>query len=292
MMEGSKSRGLSAVALQDIGCPIAGDYEGRLSHPRLFGQPFIPLSGLSHEEADALLWAIKQAEMKEPYKDLLDRAEHKLRLLGLKRKEFGPPDEAITALERGVKSYDAHQETILTLVEAIMRKRSCLIEYQTPSQEKIWKIQYDAYRLIKTQGGLYCIGWLPSQKRIITLAVERIQQIVALEREFTVVPGFDPKKLADESFGIVWEKPMNVVIRFCADQAPYVAERQWHPTQRIRYLKDGRLELSFKAGGMFEIVRWILSWGDAAVVAGPKRLREHIVRCLDQALQLYSHQSI
>jgi hypothetical protein len=42
------------------------------------------------------------------------------------------------------------------------------------------------------------------------------------------------------------------MIRFSAEQAPYVRERIWHPTQPIQELSDGRIELSFRAGGMFE----------------------------------------
>lgn len=81
---------------------------------------------------------------------------------------------------------------------------------------------------------------------------------------------------------------MNVVIRFRSDQSAYVAERQWHPHQKVRYLKDGRLELSFTAAGMFEIARWILGWGEAAEVVHPEKLRQHLAKRLVQASALYS----
>ncbi len=275
-------------ALQDIGYPIAGDAEGRLNHPRLFDQPPISLTGFSGEEIDAILWAVKQAGMKTPYTETLRRAEDKIRLLGLKGKEAESPNETITTLERETKSYEGHQSTILKLVEAILRKRRCLVGYQTPSEMRAWKIEYEPYRLISAQGGIYAIGWLPSQERLITLAVERIHLIEPLQQGFKVSPDFDLKKRADESFGIIWERPMQVVIRFRADQAPYVAEREWHPTQKVRYLKDGRLELIFRAGGLFEITRWILSWGDAAEVVSPLKLRKHVTDNLKRAAVVYA----
>ena len=74
-------------------------------------------------------------------------------------------------------------------------------------------------------------------------------------------PAFDPKRLEAEAFGVSWEEPMQVVLRFSVDQAPYIKEREWHPSQRIRILRDGRVELIFKAGGEFEIIRWILGVG-------------------------------
>ena len=65
-------------------------------------------------------------------------------------------------------------------------------------------------------------------------------------------------------------------LRFRADQAPYVVERQWHPSQELKWLPDGRLELTFRAGGTYEIRRWILGWGDAVEVIAPKPLREDV----------------
>jgi predicted DNA-binding transcriptional regulator YafY len=275
-------------ALQDIGYPIAGDAEGRLSHPRLFDQPPIPLTGFSGEEIEAILWAIKQAGMKAPYTETLRRAEDKIRMLGLKGKEAESPDETITTLGRGIKSYAGHQSTILKLVEAIIRKKRCLVRYQTPSEMRAWKIEYEPYRLISAHGGLYAIGWLPSQERLLTLAVERIHLIEPLQQAFKVSQDFDLKKQAEESFGIIWERPMQVVIRFRADQSPYVAEHEWHPTQKVRYLKDGRLELIFSAGGLFEITRWILSWGDAAEVISPLKLKKHVTDNLRRAAAVYA----
>jgi predicted DNA-binding transcriptional regulator YafY len=114
---------------------------------------------------------------------------------------------------------------------------------------------------------------VPPYENITTLAVDRIVAIQILESEFTVDPGFDVARYRQEAFGVVWEKPQTVMVRFSADQAPYVRERQWHPTQRIRELPDGRLELTFRAGGTFEITRWVLGWGDAAEVVRPIRLR-------------------
>ena len=46
---------------------------------------------------------------------------------------------------------------------------------------------------------------------------------------------------------------MDVAVRFVADQAPYVRERIWHPSQQLEELPDGRVVLRLRAGGFFEI---------------------------------------
>jgi predicted DNA-binding transcriptional regulator YafY len=68
----------------------------------------------------------------------------------------------------------------------------------------------------------------------------------------------------------------------------YVKEREWHPSQQIKDLRDGRVELAFTAGGEFEIIRWILGWGDAAEVVRPRRVRERVQSALRHALSRYA----
>ena len=128
---------------------------------------------------------------------------------------------------------------------------------------------------------------VPPYENITTLAVDRIAAIKILESGFTVDPGFDVARHRQEAFAVVWEKPKKVTVRFSADQAPYVREREWHPTQQIRDLRDGRLELTFRAGGTFEITRWVLGWGDTAEVITPRRLRQHVKTMLAAASLLY-----
>jgi proteasome accessory factor B len=66
-----------------------------------------------------------------------------------------------------------------------------------------------------------------------------------------------------------------------------VAERQWHPSQRLKWLPDGRLELTFRAGGSFEIRRWILGWGDAVEVVATEAFRRDILSMLGRAAAVY-----
>jgi hypothetical protein len=65
------------------------------------------------------------------------------------------------------------------------------------------------------------------------LAVDRIHGLEVSKETFATDSAIDVKRYEAEAFGVVWERPMTVVVRFRADQAPYVREREWHPTQRL-----------------------------------------------------------
>ncbi|MDP2995966.1 MAG: WYL domain-containing protein [Bryobacterales bacterium] len=275
-------------ALEDAGYPISGDESGRLSHPRLLPEARrnAPHLRLSDEEITALLWASRQAAEQSPFREALGAAAAKLRAMA--RQEGAAGIEAVmTEGGWGMKDYGPHRETILRLVEAILRHSRCEVEYQSPAAAAAKAYPYDPYRLVSVAGGLYCLGQVPPHANLTTLAVERIRALRITDSKFEIDPALDLDRCRRESFGVIWEKPMNVIIRFSPDQASYVRERIWHPTQRIRELPDGRIKLSFRAGGMFEIARWVLGWGDAAEVLRPRHLRESIAKVLHSTVRSY-----
>ncbi len=137
------------------------------------------------------------------------------------------------------------------------------------------------------QGSLYCVGKGTYHDSLMSLAIDRLHAVTLTEEPFTVDPTFDLKQYKAEAFGVVWEKPMTVVLRFRADQAPYVRKREWHPTQQLKTLRDGRLQFTFRAGGTFEITRWILGWGDAVEVVRPVGLRREVAAILATAAGKY-----
>lgn len=282
-------------ALADAGYPIAGDEDGRLSHPQLLERPrqAKPEVRLSDEEMQSLLWAARTAAPRGAFHEALASAAVKLRTM-LAVRQNAPAagfEDLVVRHDWGTKDYAPHQRTILSLVEAILRGHRCNIRYRSPARARPTAFAYDPYRLVHTQDGIYCLGQTPAYGGVTTLAVDRILAMTITAETFVVDPSFDARRYEADAFGVVWDNPMTVVVRFRADQAPYVRERLWHPSQQLRELADGGVELTLRAGGMFEISRWILSWGDAAQVLEPPELREHIRFTLCSAHSAYSEQS-
>lgn len=69
-----------------------------------------------------------------------------------------------------------------------------------------------------------------------------------------------------------------ICIHFDAEVAAAVQERQWHPSQKITPLGDGRIEFTMRLASFAGIERWVLSWGAHACVKEPDRLRRRILR--------------
>jgi predicted DNA-binding transcriptional regulator YafY len=276
--------------LEDAGYPVVGDDDGHLSRPQLLDGRRTPQVRFTPEELNALDWAAAQG-MTGPFAKALDGARQKLQVMSATLGQ-----EAVGVAEVtdywGPTAPPTAPEVLIQLAEAILRRRACMVTYRTPDSVEPKTYSYHPYRLLNIASALYCVGKLPPHDGLTTLATHRIVAIQLQDEEFEVDPGFDPDRHRREAFGVVWEEPTTVVLRFRADQAPYVAERQWHPSQELKWLPGGGLELRFKAGGSFEIRRWILGWGEAAEVISPESLRRDIMSALAKAARLYEHSNL
>jgi predicted DNA-binding transcriptional regulator YafY len=249
----------------------------------------VPDIRFSPPELDALLLAIAQAQAALPSTELLSSAALKLKALAESVADAVPPglDEMFDTWTCGWKDYRAHEDRIALLIEAILRKRRCLVQYRTPSRSESKTYDFDPYGLLFVGGGLYVVGRVPKHAGTATLAIDRLLSVVLSKTQFEVDATFEPQKCRQNAFGVSWQDPVDVVLRFRPDQAPYVRERLWHPSQQMTELPGGGIQLAFRAGGPFEIRRWILGWGDAVEVVSPNELRQEIKRILNSAAKVY-----
>ena len=81
--------------------------------------------------------------------------------------------------------------------------------------------------------------------------------------------------------------PERVVIEFNAAEAPYIRERDWHPSQQLTEMVDGGVRLSLDVVVDWGLEAWILGFGPAARVIEPPSLVARIVEKLESAMALY-----
>jgi predicted DNA-binding transcriptional regulator YafY len=83
-----------------------------------------------------------------------------------------------------------------------------------------------------------------------------------------------------------------VKILFDGELASYLKRRTWHPTQRIKPLRNGKILFSMTASGKEEIKTWILGFGPKATVISPKALRNEVEVDLSKTLAQYTARKI
>ena len=106
-------------------------------------------------------------------------------------------------------------------------------------------------------------------------AVERINSVSLTNRRFDP-SGFDFEKFAQSAFVMIGGEAQEVEIKFSKEQAPYVSERTWHPSQSIVDGRNGGIVLRLKVADLGEIKRWLIGFGADALVMKPPGLRREI----------------
>lgn len=170
----------------------------------------------------------------------------------------------------------------------LSKNRTLAISYRKPGGQESTARRVDPYHLVRYQGEWYLVAHCHKREAIVTFAMSRIETAQLLEKMFAVPEDFDHTRYGGSPFGIFsGEREVLVKIWFAREHVPYVLEREWHPQQTVVRKKDGSAVLGFPARHLYEVRRWILSWGSGARALAPKELVEAVHQELAAALADY-----
>jgi len=178
---------------------------------------------------------------------------------------------------------EAHVEL---LVQAILSHRRVKMTYHSFTNRRVKTYVIEPYRLAYGQGCLYLLAFVPEYKEIRTFAVQRIRTLSPLEESFKAVADLDEKAFA-KSLGISSGTPELVEITFAPSAAPYIREREWHESQKVRDNADGSIVLTMRICNDWALQAWVLSFGPFARVNRPSSLAELILAKLNLAREQY-----
>ena len=166
-----------------------------------------------------------------------------------------------------------------TVSDCLKSKRMISIRYRKAGSKAASEREVDPFRLLSYSGEWYLVGFCHLRGKILTFALSRILRANQLDKKRrTVEPEHLKEQLAD-NFGIFSaENRLPVRILFGGKSAHIVKERLWHPEQRLEEVDADKIRLSFPAGNLGEIKRWVLGWGKDAVVEAPQELIEEMER--------------
>ena len=147
------------------------------------------------------------------------------------------------------------------------------IRYKIPTFEKAYDNRVDPYHAVGYRGEWYLIGRCHYNDALRVFGLSRIQSAGVSADEFSTPRDFDFQSQWHNHFGIITsDEQHEVKVQFTPDQAPYVKERDWHPTQAFEDLPDGSTIMTLTVPHLFEVTRWVLTYGKGAKVLGPTEL--------------------
>jgi predicted DNA-binding transcriptional regulator YafY len=148
------------------------------------------------------------------------------------------------------------------------------------------KYVIEPHRLTFTNGGLYLYAFVPAYAQMRTFALQRVRSLRPLDERFT--PGEVPEEPYRNSMGpYAGHRTETVEIEFLSSVAPYIEEREWHPSQQVTRRDDGSIVVTLEISVDPALRCWILGFGHQARVLKPSTLACDILEELEEAREQY-----
>jgi predicted DNA-binding transcriptional regulator YafY len=176
------------------------------------------------------------------------------------------------------------------LAEAWITGRIVHISYQSYSAEEASERDIDVYYIQPVSIGhsAYVIGYCHYMKKIRTFKVERIESLTMLPERYDIPRDFDANKHLSSAWGIVTDDKVETIkLRIMPELVRLMEETVWHPSQIVKRQKDGSAVMTLQVANTWELVTWILGWGEKVEVLEPEGLRGEIadtVKMMDKVL--------
>src|SRR6516225_1417514 len=183
-------------------------------------------------------------------------------------------------------------ETFEQVSEAVLKSREIEFDYKKLGSKMAERRRVQPYHLGLVDNLWYLFGFDIHRDQLRTFALPRMKRVRLTPTKFHRPSGFSVAHQLAFSFGVFSRngntKCETIRIRFDSFAAQLVQEREWHPTQKIKRLSDGQIELSLKLANFEEVERWILSWGSHARVVAPAALQKRIAKTVSQLAKNYA----
>lgn len=169
-------------------------------------------------------------------------------------------------------------ETWSTVVRGLVNQKMLSMAYRTPEKGVTPGRMLAPLHMANLQGEWYLFGKVDGEDRVRQFSIGRIQSVKLTTRSFEMPADFDPSTLLANTFGRFVLNDHNHKVRLLFDKevAGWVLEKQWGPKQVIRKRRNGDLELSFTAAGVYEVFRWVMAWGRWVKVLAPGELKKMV----------------
>lgn len=177
------------------------------------------------------------------------------------------------------------------LGSALMQRRRLHLRYFKRSDRSVSEREISPQRLVNYRSTWYLDAWCHASNALRRFALDAVRDAALLDARAKHVALRELEAELDAGYGIYGgggAKLKWATLVFDAEAAQWVANEEWHPQQKARWLEDGRYELQVPHSDPTELLMDILRHGDSVVVAGDKALAAAVKERLRSALARYA----
>jgi len=191
---------------------------------------------------------------------------------------------------RNLPKSEVYLSVLAKLAEAWTSQRRAKITYRSLPAAKAAERIIEPYFIEPAAPGhsSYVIAYCHRARELRIFKVERIEAIELTGETYTIPADFDANRYFSAAWGIVVEgEGQTVRLKFSLEIARLMEETIWHPSQVLEKQADGSVIMTLKVFNTYELVTWILGWGEKVEVLEPAELRKEVLQTAKAMVKIY-----
>lgn len=181
---------------------------------------------------------------------------------------------------------DTVAEKLSLVLKAILNYKMIAFDYYSVQNQRHSHKEVSPLAVKYFNHNFYLAGYYKKIDQVIVFAINRMEKLKLSDKPQHDVE-FDPRTYFDSGFGIYTGEVFQVKLQFFPTTSDYIAERMWHPAQKITRLKDKSLILEMPANSLSEMKKFVLSYGAKVKVLEPKELADLVRFETKQMSEMY-----
>lgn len=162
---------------------------------------------------------------------------------------------------------------------ALLEAKQCEVTYQAlgKTDGKVYLV--NPLALVIRDQVIYLLATFWDYDDVRQLALHRIQKAQLCETPVQPVPGFDLDDYIKNQQGFAYpilDKQIRLKVRFSGDVGQHLYETPLSEDQVIKKRRDGEIEVTATVRNTYELLWWLLSFGEYVEVIQPYSLRKKL----------------
>ena len=165
-------------------------------------------------------------------------------------------------------------EVFRQLMHAVEQCETLQITYFTAKRNEETERRIDPYGFAAPKGSWMVVAWCHKKRKFLNFSIADIREIVPTGTNF-IREDFDlDTHFAGQFGGVGGEKMYDVTFLIEPDRVAAFRRKQYHASQNLEALPDGRARVRFHVAGLEDIRSFAQSWGTGITVEEPEELVE------------------
>lgn len=157
------------------------------------------------------------------------------------------------------------------------------IQFDYPIKGEIKTITLNPYGLVIADK-YYLVGYNEYVGDLRQYRVDKISNLTILDEYFEKDEKFSLTEYCKNSFSIYQEDPITITLEFDKSVAEAVLNYHFHPTQKMKQLENGNVQVKFTCGGKYAICHELFKWGGKVQIKKPVELKDYYKQYLSDVL--------